>query len=86
MVTPINPREEAIEGQKCSKSLSDLPDPKDVAVSIVTPPGKRRGNSGAYSRFFFVFASPGLCARQVRMDSLSNTIGPEGSEFVRHNA
>ncbi|CAM9112909.1 unnamed protein product, partial [Sphacelaria rigidula] len=37
-VTPINPREEAIEGQKCSRSLSDLLDPQDVAVSIVTPP------------------------------------------------
>lgn len=39
-VVPINPREEEIEGQKCAKSLSELADPQDVAVSVVTPPGK----------------------------------------------
>lgn len=38
-VTPINPREEEIEGQKCVKSLSELVQPQDVAVSVVTPPG-----------------------------------------------
>lgn len=40
-MVPINPREEEIEGQKCAKSLSDLPEPQDVSVSVVTPPGKR---------------------------------------------
>lgn len=39
-VVPINPRDEEIEGLKCAKSLSELPEPKDVAVSVVTPPGK----------------------------------------------
>ncbi|CAN0500564.1 unnamed protein product, partial [Ectocarpus sp. 8 AP-2014] len=37
-VVPVNPREEEIEGKKCVKSLSDLPDPQDVSVSVVTPP------------------------------------------------
>lgn len=39
-MVPINPRGEEIEGLKCAKSLSELPEPNDVAVSIVTPPGK----------------------------------------------
>lgn len=39
-VVPINPGDGEIEGLKCAKSLSELPEPKDVAVSIVTPPGK----------------------------------------------
>lgn len=42
-VVPVNPREEEIEGKKCVKSLSDLPDPQDVSVSVVTPPGKSEG-------------------------------------------
>ncbi|CAM9712579.1 unnamed protein product [Laminaria digitata] len=37
-VVPINPREEKIEGQKCAKSLSELTDPQEVSVSVVTPP------------------------------------------------
>lgn len=39
-MVPINPREEEIEGQKCAKSLSELVDPREVSVSIVTPPGE----------------------------------------------
>ena len=38
-VVPINPRDEEIEGYKCAKSLSELPDPQELAVSVVTPPG-----------------------------------------------
>ncbi|CAM9487189.1 unnamed protein product [Ascophyllum nodosum] len=37
-VVPINPRDEEIEGYKCAKSLSELPDPQELAVSVVTPP------------------------------------------------
>lgn len=39
-MVPINPREEEIEGQKCVKSLSELPEPQNVSVSVVTPPGE----------------------------------------------
>ncbi|CAM9752603.1 unnamed protein product [Ectocarpus sp. 12 AP-2014] len=42
-VVPVNPREEEIEGKKCVKSLSDLPDPQDVSVSVVTPPAVTLG-------------------------------------------
>lgn len=41
-VVPVNPRAEEIEGQKCAKSLADLPEPQEVSVSVVTPPGERK--------------------------------------------
>jgi len=37
-VTPIHPKQDAIEGLKCLKSLSLLPHPRQTAVSIITPP------------------------------------------------
>lgn len=39
-MVPINPREEEIEGQKCAKSLTELTNPQEVSVSVVTPPGQ----------------------------------------------
>ncbi|CAN0100033.1 unnamed protein product [Scytosiphon promiscuus] len=42
-VVPVNPREEEIEGQNCVKSLADLPEPREVSVSVVTPPAVTLG-------------------------------------------
>eukprot|EP00904_Undaria_pinnatifida_P005873 jgi/Undpi1/2415/HiC_scaffold_13.g05796.m1 len=42
-VVPINPREDEIEGQKCAKSLSELTNPEEVSVSVVTPPAVTLG-------------------------------------------
>ncbi|CAM9447558.1 unnamed protein product [Choristocarpus tenellus] len=37
-VTPVNPREDTIEGLKCVASLSSLTNLHGTAVSVVTPP------------------------------------------------
>lgn len=38
---PINPKEQTIENQPCVASLAAMGgDPKDLAVSVITPPRK----------------------------------------------
>ncbi|KAJ2961951.1 hypothetical protein NQZ79_g2833 [Umbelopsis isabellina] len=37
-VTPINPREPNVEGLTSITSVSELPDPKNTGLSIITPP------------------------------------------------
>lgn len=54
-MVPVNPREEDIEGQKCAKSLTDLPEPQEVSVSVVTPPGERRRSTDfSFLLYFFL--------------------------------
>jgi acyl-CoA synthetase (NDP forming) len=36
-VYPINPRADAIDGDKCYPSVSDLPEKPDVVVAVVPP-------------------------------------------------
>ena len=37
-VTPINPSVETIEGLRTLPAIENLPNPKETAISIVTPP------------------------------------------------
>lgn len=37
-VTPVHPKEASIEGITAVKSLSELPNPSEVSISVVTPP------------------------------------------------
>ncbi|EAU91083.1 hypothetical protein CC1G_03251 [Coprinopsis cinerea okayama7 len=37
-VTPLHPKESELEGLATLKSVSDLPNPKETSISIVTPP------------------------------------------------
>ncbi|KAJ6619439.1 CoA binding domain-containing protein [Mycena sp. CBHHK59/15] len=39
-VVPINPKATEIQGLKCLKSLSELPDPTHTSVSVVVPPNE----------------------------------------------
>ncbi|KAG2194964.1 hypothetical protein INT47_002820 [Mucor saturninus] len=37
-VTPVNPKEDVIENLKTVKSINELPNPKETALSVITPP------------------------------------------------